>query len=89
MTTHTCTSRDKIDNVEEGLRDMRSNLLRIEQLLLSNNSILAVNTESLRQHMKRTDILEKKVEQQQRFMNIALGIWVCVQVLLPFIMKGV
>ena len=67
--------------------EMNDDINKIKESLSNIDKTMAVNTLQLEIHLKRSEMLEKQVNQQQKFLNMALGAWVIIQVLLPYIMK--
>jgi len=72
---------------KEEFREIYGSIRGVESYMAKIDKTLAINTRSLEEHIKRTELLEKKVEQQAKFLNMALGAWIILQVLLPFLFK--
>ena len=51
-----------IESLAQDVKELRSDVTDIKVVLAQNTEILDRNTESLREHMARTEILEKAME---------------------------
>ena len=60
------TTNKRIDDVHETVLQIQETLLDMNKNLASNTAILQRNTEDLSEHMRRTDLLETRVEHTEQ-----------------------
>jgi len=77
----------RIQECREEFKEIHTSIKGVESYMAKIDKTLAINTQSLQQHMRRTELLETQVGNHSKFMYLALGAWAVVQIIIPFILK--
>ena len=76
-----------LERIEASIHNMSERIESICNSIHRIDTVLAVNTESLIQHMRRSETLEKELKVLEKNQNRIIGAFVAAQFLIPLLLK--
>ena len=81
--------KDDLVRLEKSLDKMNEKVDKICNGMSEMNTTLAVNTRELETHIKRSELLEARVDKMDAHFNKILGAFILLQFAIPLILKFV
>ena len=87
MTTGNEIENLRLDRLSEYIQEIKNDIKEIKCVLNKQSEVLAVNTQIVKEHERRSLALETEVKNQEKFQNRIWGAFIIIQILIPVFVK--
>ena len=87
MTTGNEIANLRLDGLSKDIQEIKNDIKEINCVLSRQSEVLAVNTQIVKEHERRSLALETEVKNQEKFQNRLLGAFIIIQILIPVFVK--